>query len=405
MTAGSDDPQWAARLAARLADAEAAGLRRDIDRPDPSGPDRIDLRANDYLGLRRHPRIAAALANGASGAGASRLVRDDDANRALERRLARFKGRETATMLPTGYMANLAALMAVVGPNDLILLDRLSHASLLDGARLVASMTPGVTWRTFPHNDATRAEAIARRRMGRLQDGEGGGVVLVTESVFSMEGDLGAIAALGGVRDRLAAAGRSACLLLDEAHATGVVGPGGAGWDAACGGVADVLVATAGKALGVMGGFVCGGGVLREGLATFARPLMYSTGPMPSQVSAIDAALDVLRDEPERRDRLAAIVREVRVGLSERGWRVASDSPTPIVPLIVGASAAATALSDRLAACGVLAPAIRPPTVPRGGARVRLSLHADLTDDAVARIITACGSPDEAVAARPTCAD
>ncbi|MCA9311166.1 MAG: aminotransferase class I/II-fold pyridoxal phosphate-dependent enzyme [Phycisphaerales bacterium] len=385
---------WLTRLQDRLDQQARLSLRRELPAVD-TRPGIIDLRHNDYLGLRHHPALADALTHAAhhhgTGSGASRLLADHDLITTFEDRWCAFKGSERALLLPTGYMANLAALGSLAMPGDLILLDRLAHASLLDAARLATASVPRVTWRTFPHNDASRAEAIAHRHRQRHPDAA---ILLATEAVFSMDGDLGDLAALARVRDRLNRPPAAACLIVDEAHATGVIGPAGTGLDHALHHPADLVVATGGKALGVMGGIISGPAVAIDAVVNFARPFIYSTGAMPAQAAALTAALDLLRDEPQRITRLHTIITEVRARLREAGWGVADPSqvPTPVIPLIAGEAEAALELAAALRRHGILAPAIRPPTVPRGSARVRLSLHANLGPSEIDRLIDAANS-------------
>lgn len=381
---------WLDTLAERLRAQEPLGLRRTLR--GSIEPALIDLSSNDYLGLRRHPRLIEAAAAGARahgvGSGASRLIRDgDESARALERRFAEFKHAEDALLLTSGYVANLAVMTALVSPGDLILLDKLCHASLLDGARLAQTLTNDVGVRTFPHLGYERAHELASRHAD-------GTVWLVTDSVFSMDGDVCDLRALARIRESLP----SCAIVLDEAHATGVLGDHGAGLnetvEPTC--RADVVVSTASKALGSLGGIVSGASVVIDSLVNFARGFVYSTGVMPTQVAAIDAALDIVESEPARRERLRRISGRVRRSARSAGFEVpASAAETPIVPLVVGEAARAIELASRLESTGVYAPAIRPPSVAPGSARVRLSLHAELTDeqiDCVERAIASAGS-------------
>jgi len=308
----------------------------------------------------------------------------------VERRFAAFKGAEDARLLPTGFHANLSALGALVAPGDLLLLDKRCHASLIDAATLACARgvgARGAAFRTFPHADLDRAEELANRWLDRAGEGT---LWLVAESVYSMDGDPADLPALGALRDRVAArAPGGAALLIDEAHATGALGPGGAGLDAAYGHVADVVVSTASKALGGLGGVITGPIAAIAAIDHFARAFIYTTGAAPPLVGALDAALDVLRDEPERRERLSGLIKRVRAALRAQGWDVApgDEHPTPIIPLPCGREEEACALSERLGAAGLHAPAIRPPTVPPGASRVRLSLSAAHTDDQIDHLL------------------
>ncbi|MEM8834434.1 MAG: 8-amino-7-oxononanoate synthase [Planctomycetota bacterium] len=380
-------PAWLEALSDRLLAREREDLRR--ARRDPIDAGLIDLSSNDYLALRCDARLIDASARAGEmfgvGSGASRLVREaDETVRALERRFAAFKHAEEALLLTSGYVANLAVLTSLVSPGDLILLDKLCHASLLDGARLTRATIRDVTVRTFPHLAYERAHDLATRH-------QGGTVWLVTDSVFSMDGDVCDLPALAHVREVLP----SCAIVLDEAHATGVLGETGAGLNETAEPMhrADVVVSTASKALGSLGGIVSGTGVVIESLVNFARGFVYSTGVTPTQVAAIGAALDVVRAEPDRRARLRAISGRVRGAALSAGFAVpASREPTPIVPLVVGEAERAVRLAGRLREAGVFAPAIRPPSVAPGSARVRLSLHAGLTDQQIACVERAIAS-------------
>lgn len=380
---------WLEQLRRDLDDRHRRHLlrqRRPVDRSTRlvrrDGRELINLAGNDYLALAGHPHLAEATAGSARslgvGAGASRLVTGDlEIHRALEQRFAAFKHAEAALLCPTGFTANLAALTALAGEDDLILLDKLNHASLIDAARATAA-----TVRVYPHghHDKLRRlldrHADARRRF------------IVTDAVFSMDGDCADLPTLCELRDRY-----EAVLMVDEAHGTGVLGETGAGL-AEQQGVAeavDVTVSTASKALGSLGGIVTAPAVVIETLVNAARSFIYTTAVPPTQAAAIDAALDVVRDEPDRRHRLAELSRSLRHGLRERGWPV-PDDPTPIIPIIVGEEAEALERSANLEAAGFLIPAIRPPTVPPGTARLRLSLRCDLLEEDLERLLDALGS-------------
>ncbi|RMH27217.1 MAG: 8-amino-7-oxononanoate synthase [Planctomycetota bacterium] len=390
---------WLAGLRERLDQQAGAGLRRRAVTP-PTGL--IDLASNDYLDLRRHPRLIAAamrvLGEGV-GAGSSRLVAGTSAGHTdFEARLAAFKGAERALLMPSGYHAGLATLTALATPGDLILLDRLCHASLIDAALLARARSPSIRVGRFAHNDAADAQRRARRHADRAP---GSTVWIVTESVFSMDGDVAPLAGLAAVRDEVRAAGGRSAIVLDEAHATGVLGPGGAGLSAECPGAADVCVLTGSKALGAWGGAVTGPGVVIDALVNFARPLIYTTATPPVLPAILGASLDVIEREPDRRARLHAIARAVRAGLRDLGWPAGAQGadPTPVVPLVVGSARRAEALSARLADGGFFAPAIRPPTVPARACRVRLSLHAALRDHDAERMLAAIGPYDAATRA------
>lgn len=360
---------------------------------DINGKQLLNLASNDYLGLSRHPKLIAAAADATQrfgvGAGASRLVSGTSPlHDRVEQRFAAFKHAEACLLLPTGYVANLAVLTTLAGPGDLIVLDKLVHASLIDAAR-----ASGAEVRTFTHLDLQRAE----RLLSKSCDGRR---LLVTDSVFSMDGDCADLPALCDLADRT-----NAILLVDEAHGTGVLGATGGGLAEAQGvaervyhcGAGGVVVSTASKALGSLGGLITSSQPVIDLLINQARSFIYSTAVPPAQAAAIDAAIDVVRDEPQRRKRLQALSMHARDSLLQRGWPIllqaAQQPPSPIIPLIVGEPSSALTLASRLESKSIFAPAIRPPTVAPGSARVRISLNAELTDDELERVLDAVGTP------------
>ncbi|MEM1208966.1 MAG: 8-amino-7-oxononanoate synthase [Planctomycetota bacterium] len=387
------------RLAAEAADRHATHMHRRLHAV--SAPGRlierhgrrlVNLSSNDYLGLSTHPHVVEAVREAAAthgvGSGASPLAGGHtEATHRLERRLAEFKHAEAAVLLPTGFAANLALLTTLARPGDLIAADALNHASLVDAARL-----SGAALRTYPH--ATPDDLRGLDKLARLLDRHASDPkhadacrFVVTDAVFSMDGDLAPLPELAEVAERFAA-----YLLVDEAHATGLLGRTGAGLIEATDTAHRVTAAntTASKALGGLGGAVTASATIIDAIVNRARPLIYSTAPPPTQVAAIDAALDVVANEPQRRHRLAEITARVRQAAALPP--VPADRSTPIVPLVVGAPAAALSLAKRLAHAGFLAPAIRPPTVKPGSSRVRLSLRADLTNDDIDRLVAAIAS-------------
>ncbi len=375
---------WRDRLEERLREQRQRGLFRAARSHDHQ---HTDLTTNDYLGLRNHPALIKAAIEATThsgvGAGASRLAGGTlSIHERTEARFASFKGAERAILMPTGFHANVATLTALPSAGDLILCDKRCHASIIDGARLATAMH-AVTLRTFAHNDAERALEIAQRHLAQAPEST---VWLVTESVFSMDGDLADLPALAQVRDSFD--GR-ACLIVDEAHATGILGPGGAGLDAQAGHAADIVVSTASKALGSLGGIVTSTESVCSIIDNFARAYIYTTAIPPSQAATIDAALTVIESEPERRERLGMLSRRLRDGLRGQGWQVApyEIDPTPIIPLITKDSERAIELAAHLSETGFSAPAIRPPTVAPGAARVRLSLSATITDDELSKLL------------------
>lgn len=348
----------------------------------------VNLASNDYLGLSTHPHLkaaaTAAIQQLGTGATASRLVTGHLAlHEQVERAFAKFKHptpavnadhRHTALLLPTGYMANLAVLTSLAQQGDLICLDKLNHASLIDAARAT-----GAQVRTFSHlNYDKLARLVARPLEPASPDHRPARKFIVTDSVFSMDGDAANLPAICDLADQ-----HDAIVIVDEAHGTGVLGEHGRGLCEAQG-VTDrvhVVVSTASKALGSLGGIVTAAQPIVDTLVNRARPMIYTTGIPPAQAATIGAAIEVIEAEPWRRQRVLELAARLRAELSAMGWQLPQTlQVTPILPLIVGSAERAIALATHLRSRGLLAVAIRPPTVPPGSARVRLSLRADLDD-------------------------
>lgn len=379
-----------ARLAARLAEQAAAGRarrRRTVTaraaggvHVTVEGRDCIAFCSNDYLGLADHPRVVAAFIAAAQrwgvGSGASHLVSGHDSeHHALEEELAAFVRRPRALLFSTGYMANLAVASVLVGRGDFVLEDRLNHASLLD-----AGLASGARFARYAHGDVAALRSKLRRA------GAAGQVLVMTDGVFSMDGDVAPLR-------EIAAACRAAdaSLLVDDAHGFGVLGATGAGSVEDAGlTVADVplLMCTLGKAIGTFGAFVAGSEVLIESLLQRARTYIYTTALPPAVAAATRAALRVLRDEPERRERVRAHAARFQAGVRALGLQ-AMPSTTPIQPLLAGDEAAAVAASDALFESGIWVPAIRPPTVPAGTSRLRFTFSASHTDAEVDQLLDA----------------
>lgn len=375
-------------LAARLAARRAEHLFR--QRPlleSPQGPQvRVDGQpllafcSNDYLGLASHPEVVRALLDGAErwgvGGGASHLViGHSQPHHELEEALAEFTGRPRALLFSTGYMANLAAVTALVGQGDTVLEDRLNHASLLDAGLLSAAR-----FSRYRHNDAA---SLASRL-----DKASGNTLVVTDGVFSMDGDLADLPALAAT-----AKVRGAWLMVDDAHGFGALGASGGGIVEHFGlGLEEVpvLVGTLGKAFGTAGAFVAGSAELIETLVQFARPYIYTTSQPPAVACASLKSLELLRTEGWRREHLNALIARFRAGAAELGLTL-MDSPTPIQPLLIGDSARAVELSRLLRERGILVGAIRPPTVPAGTARLRVTLSAAHSVAQVERLLDALG--------------
>ncbi|GMU44514.1 MAG: hypothetical protein AMXMBFR25_25000 [Lysobacterales bacterium] len=387
-------PDFAARLQHDHAQRLAAGLQRrlraagDGARPGRivlGGRELIDFGSNDYLGLARHPRLIAALATAARegvGARASHLLGGHrQAHADLERALADWTGYPRALLFSTGYMAALGAQVALLGRHDLALHDRLNHASLLDGARLA-----GAALRRYRHADVGDA---ARRLAAQPQSR----ALLVTDSVFSMDGDVAPLADLAALARR-----ERAWLMVDEAHALGVLGPQGRGGCAAAGlgpGDVPVWMGTLGKALGGFGAVICGSDALVDALVHGARSYVYTTALPPALVRAMIVAVALARAADAERAQSLALIARLRAGAAQQGWTLLP-SATPIQPLLVGDSAAALALAARLEAAGVHCPAVRPPTVPRGGARLRIALSAAHSLEDVERLLAVLGTAPRA---------
>jgi 8-amino-7-oxononanoate synthase len=388
-------PEAAARV---LRELDGAGLRRVRRRVDEYPADGLSTRvqvgdrrlvnfcSNDYLGLARDPRLAAAMARAAgnwgAGAGAAHLVTGHTAeHHALEEELAAFTGREAALLFSTGYMANLGAICALADRNEIVAQDRLNHASLLDGARLA-----GARLQRYAH-----ADAIDARRL--LQQAGAAATLLVTDGVFSMDGDIAPLRELAA-----AAAANATWFMVDDAHGLGAVGATGrgtlelAGLDAA---QVPVLVGTFGKALGCFGAFVAGDADVVELILQRARSYIYTTALPPAVAAAVRMALTIVDAESWRRERLQALIARFRTGAAQRGLPLTA-STTAIQPLVMGDNARCLAASQALAARGYWVAAMRRPTVPAGTERLRVNLSAAHTEAEIDGLLDAL---DEALCA------
>jgi 8-amino-7-oxononanoate synthase len=374
-------------LGPELEQLRAAGLyRRRRVQGSPQGPHAlVDGRpmlafcGNDYLGLAAHPEVVDAFRRGATrwgvGSGAAHLVSGHShAHHALEEELADFVGRPRALLFSTGYMANLGVISALVGRSDTVLEDRLNHASLLDGARLAEARL-----RRYRHADPADLERLGQGSAPRL---------IATDGVFSMDGDLAPVAGLARV-----AAAAGAWLLVDDAHGLGVLGREGRGTLDHLGispAEAPILMGTLGKALGTFGAFVAGSDPLIETLIQRSRSYIYTTATPPAIAEATRVSLAIARREGWRRERLGAHIARLRAAAAGLGLPLA-DSATPIQPLMAGSSHRALAWSAALESAGILVTAIRPPAVPEGTARLRITLSAAHTDADLDRLIQALG--------------
>lgn len=375
-------------LEAALARIERGGQRRTL-RPAAlaaggrvlrGGRELVDFSSNDYLGLSRHPLLVErarewAACDGA-GAGASRLVTGTtDAHLALEARIAAFKGAEAALVFASGWQANAAVIPALLSavPGAAVFTDRLIHASMHAGVAIA-----GARQHRFRHNDLDHLEQLLAEK-----GAEAPTRLILTESVFSMDGDRADLPRLAAI-----AAAHDAALFVDEAHATGVLGPQGRGLGAGLG--IDVAMGTFSKALGGFGAYVAGSRVLIDYLVNAASGFVFTTAPPPAVLGAIDAALELVPAMDAERAHLAALGERLRAGLAAAGFDHGASS-TQIVPAVIGAEAEALALSARLEAAGFLAAAIRPPTVPPGTSRLRIALRAGHAESDVDALLAAIG--------------
>ncbi|HSM69660.1 MAG TPA: 8-amino-7-oxononanoate synthase [Xanthomonadales bacterium] len=341
----------------------------------------VNFSSNDYLGLASHPALAVAATRGAqeygTGSGASALVTGyREPHAALESELAEFLQREAVLLCASGYHANLAALTSLAGRGDVIVQDRLCHASLIDGARL-----SGAELRRYPHCDV---EGLERQ----LERGSRGHALVVTDGVFSMDGDTAPLASIAQTCRR-----HAAWLLVDDAHGIGVAGPGGRGSVAAAKldpDEAPVLIGTLGKAFGCAGAFIAGSQALVEQIVNAGRSYLFTTALSPALAEAARQALALIREDEWRRTTLAERITRFRAGAAALELPV-MDSESPIQPLMVGEAADALAVSDALLERGFLVTAIRPPTVPAGTARLRIALSSEHEEQHVDGLLGALG--------------
>ena len=329
----------------------------------------LHLSSNGYLGLATHPDVVAAASEAAArygtGSGSARLVTgSQDPHRDLEEELASWKRTDAALLFSSGYLANLGVVSALVGRGDTIVSDELNHASIIDACRLSRAQV-----RVHRHADAEHAAALLADASGRR--------LLVTDGVFSMDGDLAPLPDLCDAAER-----HGAIMVVDDAHGSGVIGPDGRGTAAllGCEDRVDAIVATLSKSLGSTGGYVAGSRRLIDWLTSRARPFVFDTAPGAPAIAAAHAALRIARREPERRLRALALARRLASGLRAGGIGAIAEPQVPIVPVIVGSAERALQTMDALVERDVLAVAIRPPTVPEGTARLRATVMATHTD-------------------------
>lgn len=357
---------------------ELARLRSESRHRSLSLPRGIDFTSNDYLGLSEHPALRRAVVDwmetgGTAGAAGSRLLRGHQlAHAELETFAARFFGCERALYFSTGFLANLALFTTLPDRRDAVVYDERVHASVKEGVHAGHAKLYRVK-----HNDVGGFDdAIVRARRDGARD-----VWLAVESVYSMDGDIAPVADLHAL-----ARAHDAVLIVDEAHGTGIFGPTGRGFSEGRYDERLIVLHTCGKALGVAGGLVCGPAVAIDYLINAARPFIYSTAPPPYVARAVHRALELVDEEPERRSRLLALTAFAANRLAQRAGNVVAAAGTQIIPVILGAEATAVAAAATLQRAGFDVRAIRPPTVPAGTSRLRISIGADRSEDEIAAL-------------------
>lgn len=375
----------------RLNDLSTHGMARRLRPVTPTGGGRVamagrdylNFSSNDYLGLARHPLLIERARDWAgrwgAGSGASRLVTGTlDACRAVEARIARLKGTEAALILASGWQANASALPALfnrdtLGEEPLVYTDRLNHASLHQGC-----LAAGVRQTRFRHNDLGHLETLLKRDAAKP-----GRRFIVTESVFSMDGDRSDVVALADLAARF-----DAFLYLDEAHATGVLGPHGGGLSGLAPGGVDAIMGTFSKALGGFGAYIAGSQALCDHLVNHASGFIFATALPPAVLGAMDAALELVPQLDAERARLQRHGERVRAHFAALGFDTCG-STTQIVPAVIGRATATLEVSNRLQEAGILGVAIRPPTVPQGSSRIRFALSAAHDDSDIDALLAA----------------
>lgn len=384
--------QLAAELQARR-DAALYRQRRLLESPQQpevviDGQTRLAFCSNDYLGLANHPEIIAAFQQAAAeygvGGGASHLVNGHSAHHhALEEELAEFTGRPRALLFSTGYMANIGTINALLDKQDAVFEDRLNHASLLD-----AGLMTGARFQRYLHNDVSSLQQRLNKVSARRK-------LVVTDGVFSMDGDVADLPDICTTAQQA-----NAWVMVDDAHGIGCLGKKGAGCAEHFGlneSQLPVLMGTLGKAVGTAGAFVAGSEVLIETLIQHARTYIYTTSMPPAVAAATRASLKRVQQDLWRREHLQALIQRFRAGCQQLGLAL-MDSPTPIQPIVVGESATALAWSEALWQQGLHVTAIRPPTVPQGSARLRITLTAAHTEAQVDRLLAGLEEVSQRVA-------
>jgi 8-amino-7-oxononanoate synthase len=346
-----------------------------------SGHAVADFSSNDYLGLASDPRVAAAaitaLGEDATGAAAARLISGNHpAHEMLERDIARFKQTDAALLFGSGYLANTSVIPALAGPRDALYTDALNHASLIDGCRLSRAEV-----RVLPHGDAGAFGAALGADRGRFRRR-----LIVVDGVFSMDGDLAPLGELTAI-----AREHGAWMYVDDAHGTGVLGAHGRGTTEHFGveGSVEIMMGTLGKAFGVAGAYVAGSRPLIDYLTNRARGFVFTTGSPPALAAAATTALRIARAEPERRDRVRTVARRLRAGLASLGHECPGHPDGHIIPVAIGEAGETVRVGATLAARGFLVGAVRPPTVPIGTSRLRITASAAHTDSQIDGLLDA----------------
>jgi 8-amino-7-oxononanoate synthase len=340
----------------------------------------VNFSSNNYLGLTHHPRVMSAFENAARacgvGSGAAALITgQSNLHESAERALAQWKGTESAVLTSSGYAANLAAIQMLAAAGEKrgvrFLLDKLCHASLVDAVRAVTNENK-VSFRVFPHNHVAKLRRLLEEADEKTLQ------VVVTESIFSMDGDPADLSGIAELKKEF-----PFLLLLDEAHGSGVYGPNGSGYAAEMGlsEMVDITIVTLSKALGCSGGAICASSKMCEAIVNFGRSYIFSTAIPPAIAAAVEAGISVMRDEPYRQQRVRELAKRVR----SRVLNQAGDSP--IIPIILGEESAALQAAERLMQQGLLTVAVRPPTVPKGTSRLRVTVSCDHTDEEVEQLI------------------
>jgi len=347
------------------------------------GKEVILLSSNNYLGIATHPKLkeaaVSALREYGTGASSSRLISGNmEIHEELEKKTAKFKGCQSAIVFPTGYMANIGVITSLASKGDLILSDELNHASIIDGCRL-----SGAEIRVYPHKNIEKLKEILSQGKASSSKGSYKRMLIVTDGVFSMDGDITPLPEILGV-----AREEDALVIVDDAHATGVLGTNGKG-TAEHFGLKDenlIQMGTFSKALGSMGGYIAGPEIVIEYLRNKARSFIYSTALPPSLCASSIAAIEIIENEPWIRTRLWRNITRFRRGLTNLGYNT-MESQTQIIPILIGDTSLTMKFATAIFQKGVYAPGIRPPTVPEGKSRIRTSLMASHTDEQIDRVL------------------